>query len=63
VELPGVYKKDIESEAMENGFCVRAPRDDIKFSGCWALPHKTEPAKTTATFSNGLLKVSIPLVE
>ena len=30
VELPGVHKKDIEFEAMENGFCVTAPREDIK---------------------------------
>jgi HSP20 family molecular chaperone IbpA len=63
VELPGVHKKDIEFEAMENGFCVTAPRDDIKYSGCWVLTHKTVPAKAMATFSNGLLKVTIPLAE
>jgi HSP20 family protein len=63
VELPGVHKKDIEFEAMENGFCVTAPRDDIKYSGCWVLPHKTDPTKAMATFSNGLLKVTIPLAE
>jgi HSP20 family molecular chaperone IbpA len=57
------YKKDIEFEAMENGFCVTAPRDDIKYSGCWVLTHKTVPAKAIATFSNGLLKVTIPLAE
>ncbi len=63
VELPGVHKKDIEFEAMENGFCVTAPRDDIKYSGCWVLTHKTHPVEATATFSNGLLKVTIPLAE
>jgi len=63
VELPGVHKKDIEFEAMENGFCVTAPRDDIKYSGCWVLTHKTVPTKAIATFSNGLLKVTIPLAE
>ena len=63
VELPGVNKKDIEFEAMEKGFCLTAPRDDIVYRGCWVLMLKTDPEKATATFSNGLLKVVIPLVE
>ncbi|MGZ4902453.1 MAG: hypothetical protein ACXVI3_03860 [Halobacteriota archaeon] len=33
VELPGVHKKDIEFEAMENRFCLTAPRDDIVYKG------------------------------
>ena len=63
VELPGVHKKDIEFEAMENGFCVTAPREDIKYSGCSGTHHKTVPTKAIATFSNGLLKVTMPLAE
>jgi len=63
VELPGVHKKDIEFEVMENGFCLTAPRDDIVYRGCWALMLKTIPEKTTATFSNGLFKAIIPLAE
>jgi HSP20 family molecular chaperone IbpA len=63
VELPGVNKKDIEFEAMENGFCLTAPRDDIVYRGCWVLMLKTVPEKATATFSNGLLKAVIPLAE
>ena len=63
VELPGVHKKDIEFEAMENGFCLTAPRDDITYRGCWVLMLKADPEKATATFSNGLLKAIIPLAE
>ena len=63
VELPGVHKKDIEFEAMENGFCLTAPRDDIEYRGCWVLMIKTDPKKATATFSNGLFKAVIPLAE
>ena len=63
VELPGVHKKDIEFEVMENGFCLTAPRDDIVYRGCWALMIKTDPKKATATFSNGLFKATIPLAE
>ena len=63
VELPGVHKKDIEFEAMENGFCLTAPRDDIVYKGCWVLMFKADPDKATATFSNGLLKAVIPLAD
>ena len=63
VELPGVHKKDIEFEAMENGFCLTAPRDDIEYKGCWVLMLKADPDKATATFSNGLLKAVMPLAE
>ena len=63
VELPGVHKEDIEFEATENGFCLTAPRDDIVYRGYWVLMLKTDPEKATATFSNGLLKAIIPLVE
>jgi HSP20 family protein len=63
VELPGVHKKDIEFEAMENGFCLTAPRDDIVYKGSWALMIKIDPKKATATFSNGLFKAVVPLAE
>jgi HSP20 family molecular chaperone IbpA len=63
VELPGVHKKDIKFEAMENGFCLTAPRDDITYRGSWALMIKIDPKKATATFSNGLFKAVVPLAE
>lgn len=63
IELPGVHKKDIEFEATTTGFCLRAPRDDIEYVGCWMLAHSIEPEKASASFSNGLLTVSVPLAE
>ncbi|MGZ4902451.1 MAG: Hsp20/alpha crystallin family protein [Halobacteriota archaeon] len=61
VELPGVDKKDIKVEAGEKGFCLTAPRDDVEYVGCWTLAHTVNPEGATATFKNGLLKVTIPL--
>jgi HSP20 family protein len=63
VEFLGVHKKDIEFEAMENGFCLTAPRDDKEYKGCWVLVPKADPKKATATFSNGLFKAIILLAE
>ncbi len=63
VELPGVGKKDIKFEASETGFCLRAPRGDIEYVGCWNLAHIIDPEKADATFKNGLLTVTVPLAE
>jgi len=63
IGLPGVEKKDIEFEDSETGFCLRAPRDNAEYVGCWFLAHTIDPNKAEATFSNGLLEVIIPLME
>ncbi|MGZ4907616.1 MAG: Hsp20/alpha crystallin family protein [Halobacteriota archaeon] len=63
IELPGVHKKDIEFEATTTGFCLRAPRNDIEYVGCWMLAHSIKPEQASASFSNGLLTVSVPLAE
>jgi len=55
--FPTPIKRTSKLKLGKNGFCLSAPRDDIKYSGCWVLTHKTDPAKAMATFSNGLLKV------
>src|SRR5674476_1391548 len=62
-ELPGVHHQLIDFEASENSFCLSAPRDDIEYFGCWMLAHAIDPKKAAATFSNGLLRVTAPLVE
>lgn len=61
LELPGVAKRDIEFEMTDSTFCLRAPREDIEYSGCWVLAHSVDPEKTKARFKNGLLTVEAPL--
>ena len=63
VELPGVHKKDIEFEAAERSFCLSAPRDDIEYFGGWILAHAIEAVKAKATFTSGLLRLTVPLGE
>ncbi|MFZ0926229.1 MAG: Hsp20/alpha crystallin family protein [Halobacteriota archaeon] len=63
VELPGVDKKDVEFEASKHSFSVRAPRDDKKYSWSWPLAHAVDPDKANATFSDGLLRATLPIVE
>lgn len=61
VELPGVKKEDIELSVSDQSFCVRAPRSDIEFLGCYVLAHLADTDSTKAKFDNGLLSMEIPL--
>ncbi len=61
VELPGVKKEDIELSVSDQSFCVRAPREDIEFLGCFILAHLAETDETRAKFENGMLSMEIPL--
>lgn len=61
IELPGVSKEKIHLEMTERGFCLKAPRDDIEYFGCWTLAHDIKPAEAKATFKNGLLTITAPL--
>jgi HSP20 family protein len=61
VELPGVKKEDIELSVSDQSFCVRAPREDIEFLGCYMLAHLSDTGATRAKFENGLLSMEIPL--
>ncbi|HEY0196348.1 MAG TPA: Hsp20/alpha crystallin family protein [Methanobacterium sp.] len=63
VELPGVEKRDIDFEMSENWFCLKAPKKDESYAGCWVLAHDIKPEEAKAKFENGLLSVSVPLEE
>ena len=63
VELPGVKKEDININITENTFCVRAPRRNTEYNGCWVLAHDFNPDKGSARYENGLLTIRMPLVE
>ena len=61
VELPDTKKEDIALSVSDQSFCVRAPREDIEFLGCYVLAHLSDTDATKAKFENGLLSMEIPL--
>ena len=63
VELAGVDRKNIDFEMSETSFCLKAPRNDVEYFGCWVLAHDVDPNKAKATFKNGLLTVTAPLAK
>lgn len=63
IELPGVNKEDIEVKITENTFCVKAPRKNMEYTGCWVLAHEFNADESNASYENGLLTVRVPLTE
>ncbi|WP_414468929.1 Hsp20/alpha crystallin family protein [Methanobacterium sp. ACI-7] len=63
IELPGVNKEDIDVKITENTFCVRAPRRNMEYTGCWFLAHEFNADESNASYKNGLLTVKVPIIE
>jgi len=60
VVLPGVEKKDISFKISDNGFYIRAAKEDVEYTDSYAFCCPVEPEKAVANYSNGLLKVTVP---
>ncbi len=63
-ELSGVSPQDIDLKVSESSLCLYAPRDDyFDFNTCVGLAHRIDTEKVEAKFKNGLLSVSVPIIE
>jgi len=62
IGLPGVKKEDIELMVGGNHFCIKAPKEDLRYSACIALAHLIDTAKVTTKFDNGLLTINAPFI-
>ncbi len=63
IELPGADKKSIELNMYEDLVAVRASRLDVMYVGHRHFPLRVQPKKAEATFTQGLLKVKVPVKE
>ena len=63
VDLPGVKKKNIHLSMHEDIIHVLAEREDLAFHGHLHFPIKVNPKRAKAKFSNGLLRVEMPVKE
>lgn len=58
IALPGVSKKNISLKALPNWFYINATRDEIEYTANYSWGVEIVPNKTTASYNNGLLKVT-----
>lgn len=61
VGLPGIRKKDIRLEAGDEGFCLKAERDDVMYDSCYRFDNRVDTKRIRARLDNGLLKLTAPI--
>ncbi len=65
IDLPGVKKENIEFKMVEDGFFIRAKREEtgVEYVGTYAFCCPVIPEKAVAKYSNGKLIVTAPYRE
>lgn len=58
--LPGIEKKNISSRITEDGFYVKASKEGVEYVDSYSTCCPVNPKKAVATYSNGILKVTVP---
>lgn len=61
VDLAGVKKEDTKVDINEQRFCIKAKRDSYFYDSCFETAHRIDPARTKASFVEGLLKLRMPI--
>ena len=63
VELPGVSKKDIQVNVVDNVAHIEAPVKDSKYAADIKLQHLVDENSSQASYNNGILEVSFSIKE
>jgi len=65
INLPGVKKENIELKMVEEGFFIRAKREEkgVEYVGTYAFCCGVVPEKATAKYCDGKLYVIVPYRE
>jgi HSP20 family protein len=65
ISLPGVKKENIEFKMIEDGFFIRAKREEtgIEYAGTYAFCCGVIPEKAVAKYCDGKLYVIVPFRE
>lgn len=60
VILPGVEKKDISFKVAEDEFYIKTTKEKVEYADSYAVCCPISPERATATYSDGVLKVTVP---
>lgn len=60
VVLPGIEKKDISFKISEDGFYIKATKEGVEYADSYSICCPVNPDKAIASYSNGVLKVTVP---
>lgn len=66
-ELPGVERADINIELLDDALSLAATRkhgeQTLSFARSFSLPYAVQADKVTATYENGILRLTLPKAE
>jgi HSP20 family protein len=60
VTLPGAKKRDVRVDIGDEGFCVEAKAENLRYDSCFPFLHRVDISKAKANYSDGLLKMTVP---
>ena len=60
VELPGVKKENVKIKMHEDSFYINASKENTEYIGSYAVCCPVVPEKAKTTYTDGLLKVTVP---
>lgn len=63
IQLPGVDKEKINLKMHEDSFNIHATREDVEYSGSYAVCRSIDYGKAKARYKNGLLTVDVPYLK
>jgi HSP20 family protein len=63
VILPGIEKENISFKLAEDGFYVKATKEGVEYVDSYSICCPVNTDKAFATYSNGILKVTVPYQE
>lgn len=65
IDMIGVDKENIELKMVEEGFFIRAKREEtgVEYAGTYAFCCSVVPEKAVAKYTNGKLYVKVPYRE
>ena len=63
LEMPGLEKKDIEINVNGRNVKIRGQNDNRKYMRSYTLPRELDPSNVKASFNNGILEITIGIME
>lgn len=60
LDLSGASKDSLDLDVGDEGFCIKAEGEDLRYEMCYTLSHKVIGEEATAKYDSGLLKITVP---